>query len=317
MSVASQPPIELLIDMETLLTITYVLVDDWYQVAGPQLLRGKVGKKPIFSDSEVLTLMLAMDILSYESERRFYRYLRANYRYLFPKMVDRSQFNRRARGLQRVMEELRRHWLQKLGATDVTQFLLDTKPVPVLGYTRGKRASDFAGYAAYGFCASRNLKYYGFKLVLLTTLDGLPVAYELVAANTDERVAAEEVLDYVWNSDIFGDKGFISEDWQREQLERHGNHIWTVKRRHQTTQNPPEFDRQLNRMRERIEGAFNELQNVGRNLERLLAKTRQGLGARITAKMANHTLKVLLRRDYNIDIVTFSYLTPEPSPFPM
>jgi len=82
--------------------------------------------------------------------------------------------------------------------------------------------------------------------------------------------------------------------WRREQLERHGNHIWTVKRRHQTTQNPPEFDRQLNRMRERMEGAFNELQNVGRNLERLLAK---------------HMLKVLLRRDYNIDIVTFSDLT--------
>ena len=38
---------------------------------------------------------------------------------------------------------------------------------------------------------------------MITTLDGIPIAYELVPANTDERVAANEVLDSVNNCDIY------------------------------------------------------------------------------------------------------------------
>lgn len=40
-----------------ILTIVFVLVDDWYQEEGSKYLRGKPGKKPKFSDSEVMTLM--------------------------------------------------------------------------------------------------------------------------------------------------------------------------------------------------------------------------------------------------------------------
>jgi hypothetical protein len=52
------------IDLESLLTIIYVLVDDWYQAKGQALLHGKPGIKPTFSDSEMLTLMLAQDFIS-------------------------------------------------------------------------------------------------------------------------------------------------------------------------------------------------------------------------------------------------------------
>ena len=201
-SSAEAPQAELMIDMETLLTVIFVLVDDWYLAEGMRYLRGKRGAKPTFSDSEMLTLMLAMDILSYESERRFYKFVKANYHALFPQLIDRSQFNRRARNLRWLVEKLRQHWLAQLGATLATELLLDTKPVPVLSYKRGKSHSDFAGIAGYGVCASRNLKYYGFKLVILTTMDGMPVVYELVPANSDERAAAEEVLDYVWGCDF-------------------------------------------------------------------------------------------------------------------
>ena len=137
-----------------------------------------------------------------------------------------------------LVEELRKHWAGLLNVTLATQFLLDTKPVPVVGYKRSKRHSDFAGSAAYGHCASRNMNYFGYKLVMVTTLEGVPVAYELVPANTDERVAADTVLENFWQSDIFADKGFIGEDWQTEQFDSQGNRIWTPKRANQLIQNP-------------------------------------------------------------------------------
>lgn len=39
------------IDIETISTIIYVLIDDWYQSKGRELLKGKVRHRPIFSDS--------------------------------------------------------------------------------------------------------------------------------------------------------------------------------------------------------------------------------------------------------------------------
>jgi len=294
------------IDLPTLLTIMYVLVDDWYKAEGHLLLKGKPGTKPVFSDSEVITLMLAMDFIPFPSETQFLGFIRANHLDMFPKLLVQSQFNRRARGLRLLVEELRRSWLTELGVLCETQFLFDTKPVPVMGYKRSKRYSDFAGSAAYGYCASRNLHYFGYKLVTVTTLSGLPVVYELVPANLDEREAAEAVLFHLFHCDLFGDKGFIGEDWQALIRDLTGNRIWTVKRANQHDQNPSAFDALLNSIRERIEGTFNEIQNTGRNLERLLAKTIVGLCTRVIAKMTSHLLKLLLRRDFGIDVQTFT-----------
>lgn len=220
------------VDVETLLTIILVMVDDWYQQSGARLLKGKRGAKPRFSDSEVITLLLAMDYFPFPGETQFLGFIRANYGALFPHLVDQSQFNRRARALRLLVEELRKHWALMLGVALQTQFLLDTKPVPVVGYKRNKRHSDFVGSAAYGVCVSRKLKYFGYKLVMLSTLDGIPVAYELVPANTDERVAAETVLPFIWNSDVFCDKGFIGHAWQQGQRDCRSNRIWTPKKGH-------------------------------------------------------------------------------------
>ncbi len=202
------------INMVDVLTIIYVMVDDWYQMRGQQLMPGKVGAKPVFSDSERLTFMVVQDVMPYGGETQYVAYIRANHQREFPQVVDQSQYNRRARGLWRVLEALREAWVRELGAWTDKQLVLDTKPVPVVGYTRRKRHRDFAGYASYGYCAAHHLHYFGFKLVALTTLDGLPVVYELVPANTDERLAAECVVCRVRDCDIFADKGFIGEAWQ-------------------------------------------------------------------------------------------------------
>jgi hypothetical protein len=68
------------------LTILYVLVDGWYQAHGQELLKGKAGKKLTFSDSEMISLMIAQDFISYPSETQFMEFIRANYLALFPKL---------------------------------------------------------------------------------------------------------------------------------------------------------------------------------------------------------------------------------------
>lgn len=43
-----------------------LLIDDRYKLNALHLLKGKVGAKPVFSDSEVITLMLAQDFLCFD-----------------------------------------------------------------------------------------------------------------------------------------------------------------------------------------------------------------------------------------------------------
>ena len=107
------------------------------------------------------------------------------------------------------------------------------------------------------------------------------------------------------NADIIGDKGFPGVEWQEQIKEQTGNTIHTPKRKNQKKQHPKGFQRLLNRVRERIEGVFHELQNTGRNIERLLAKTVHGLATRVISKVTAHLFRHILRVRYHIDVQTF------------
>lgn len=296
------------ISIEDMFLIVLVIVDDWYQRQGAALLGRTVGQKPHFSDSEMLTLMLVIDFFEFTSERRYLAFVRANYRKLFPKLLDQSQFNRRARSLRGLLNELRKELAAQLGVYLERHFLLDTTPVPVVGYRRDKSHSHFRGSADYGRCAARRLKYFGYKLVMLTPLNGTPYSFELVPANTDERDAADEILDTLpWGSYAWSDKGFIGEDWQADWQAR-GIFVWTAKRDNQKKQNPPAFDHLLNQVRERIERAYDLLKEGGRSVEKTLAITVEGRASRIIAKISSVTLRLFLRKFFGIDVLTYTVI---------
>ena len=99
------------ITISDIFTIIFVMVYDWYQAQGAKLLKGKPGAKPEFTDSEINTLILAQELIPFPSEPQYIGFIRANYLELFPRLVDRSQYNRRARSLHLLMEELRLFWI--------------------------------------------------------------------------------------------------------------------------------------------------------------------------------------------------------------
>ena len=178
--------------------------------------------------------------------------------------------------------------------------------MPVVGYRRDKTHSAFYGSAAYGYCAARRLKYCGYQLVLLTTLDGIPSAFELVPAKTDERVAADEILGTLGAGvAVCSDKGFMGEDWQAE-WHRQGVRLWSAKRENQHQQNPPAFDHWLNSVRERIETTYDQLTEGGRSVEHTLAQTVDGVCTRVATKIAGLTMRRFLKKFLGIDVLTYT-----------
>jgi len=297
------------IDTETLITVIYFIVDNWYLTEGYKYLIDKSGRKPEFTDSEMITLIILKEFLQFKSERKFLGFMHGNYSEMFPDLVDQSQFNRRSRALRLVLDKLRSHFADSLGAQLASLYVLDTEPVPVVGYKRSKVKSDFLGSAEYGYCVSKNLHYWGYKLVMLVTADGIPVAFELVPANTDERDAAEEVLPAANPGSIaLGDKGFIDEERQESWKKSYGVSVYTFKRKNQHKQNPPVVDQLLKENREQIETTFSSIDRV-EGLENQGAKTVLGLVARTIAKITAFILRRYLLRFHGIDILTFQTVT--------
>jgi len=261
--------------------------------------------KTVYQNSEAMMLMLVHEDIPYPSESQYLGFIRANDLAMFPKLLDQNQYNRRPRVLRGLVGAFRRYWLVVKGWQLESQFLWDTKPVPVMGYKRHKRHSDFAGSAGYGRCAARKLKYFGYKLVAVATLSGIPMVSDLVPANTDERAAAKTVLDDLSFCDFFGKRGFLGLAWQTKVFEQTNDLVWTPRRTNQPYQNDRRLDRWLTALVNALKAFFHEVQNTGSNIARLLAKPVEGLCTRIAAKMTSHLLCHLLLVDFSINVQTF------------
>ena len=104
-------------------------------------------------------------------------------------------------------------------------FIIDTKPLPLLERQRANRSilvkifRNWRINPSYGYCASRNLKYFGFKLVALWN-NGSIVCYTLVSANISEQQCLMELFrrHNLCNINIFGDKGFILNQDDKKEL---------------------------------------------------------------------------------------------------
>ena len=82
-----------MVDVDTFITILYVMVDDFCQ-SYPFTQTHHPGPQATLSCSEVVTLALFGQWAQFGSERAFYRYAELHLRAAFPALPDRSQFNR-------------------------------------------------------------------------------------------------------------------------------------------------------------------------------------------------------------------------------
>ncbi|MBI1259620.1 MAG: hypothetical protein GC204_19300 [Chloroflexi bacterium] len=118
-------------DLDTLLTTVYVLVDDWYKQAsvGEKTAMGNPGQ---LSDSEVLTLGLVAQWrvgVPWRSERGMVRYMLRQGRAWFPKMLQVSGYNYRFRQLWHWFVRLQQALAEQLGTPQDIYETVDSVPL--------------------------------------------------------------------------------------------------------------------------------------------------------------------------------------------
>jgi hypothetical protein len=203
-------------DLDTLLVALYVLADDLLpKRSGP-------GRKPRISDCEVIALAVAQVFLDCPSERRFLRLAHGRLGHWFPYLPKQAGYNKRVRALAPQV-----CLLINLVARNSPSFcdrlrLLDSTPVPCGQSRETVKRSDLAGHAAYGYCAAHSRYFWGFRLYLLCSPDGMPHGFCLAPANEPEREVAAALLDRMHANGslqgfevIIGDKGFAGEEFEQ------------------------------------------------------------------------------------------------------
>jgi hypothetical protein len=197
-------------DLDTLLIALYVLADEVL----PR--RPRARRRPRITDAELVCLAVAQILLDIPSERHFLRFAIIRLSHLFPYLPKQPGYNKRMRVLAPQIVRLLNavafaspSWYDKIR-------LLDSTPVACGASRETVKRSNFAGYAAYGYCASHSRYFWGFRLYLLCASDGMPIAFELAAANASEREVAAEMLGRVELDGyaVIADKGFAGAEFE-------------------------------------------------------------------------------------------------------
>jgi hypothetical protein len=271
-------------ELNTLLTTLYVFLDDLVLPRLGLSRAGRPGRKPVLSDAELLCLVVAQHLLQFDSETRWIRYAKTHLTGMFPTLPRQPGYNKRVRAagtlISAVITELARDtpsWHELLR-------LVDSTPVPTGMSRETVKRSDLAGHAGYGYCASHSRYFWGFRLYLISTPEGMPVIWALANPKIGEREVTQAMLEHDHHlirrgQVILGDKGFAGRDFEAFITDQLGATLIRPDRKDEK----PRFGR-FGGIRQWIESVFDTLKGQ-LGLERHGGRTLAGVYARVGAKL--------------------------------
>jgi hypothetical protein len=297
---------------EAILTGTFVMIDDECQALSAQFFPKRKyapSKQPLFHDSEVITVALFGEMVFAGDEDKTLHFIRQYHLDMFPKLLDNSRFNRRRHELAGMMEaircRLRDKWRAQhpLSEEEATLRLVDSAPIPICTYTRGRRCQSVPiewRDEWFGVCTSKKSKFFGARCHLTSTLDQMVDTWLLAPGSYEDRKPLIALLEARQGLGLITDKGYLSEELD-ERLWDVGEHLLlALRRKNQKEQWPAGIQKIIGRLRHGIETAFSVLTTVF-TFESPRSRSLSGLITRITTKILAHTLSFFLAE----------FLTPE------
>lgn len=257
--------------------------------------RVKCGPKPQYPDSFIISLIIIKNLLGMNSESSFLRHLRNNYQTTFTRLPEQSWFNRKSKRLQPVCIVLQQELV--LGHLQDRVRIVDSTPIPVVKLYRGGYTPCFKRglETNFGYCASKKEYYYGVKLSLFITIDGVITNLGIHPANRHDLVVAKDVLNKMDTQNLWlvGDKGYYDGEL-RASLHAVGGHL-SVPDKARHTKFATSEDKRLLAKRSLVE-TVNEQLKAHMKIHETLAQSYAGLVSRIWGAVLAFTFAQYLNR---------------------
>ncbi|BAC18631.1 IS982-like element ISCef3 family transposase [Corynebacterium efficiens] len=271
--------------LNTLLTTLYVTLVDRVLPDLDYDRTHRPGRRPALDDAELLCLAVAQHLLhGSSSESRWVRYARAHLTGMFPAMPQQSGYNKRIRAAGPLISAVITALAKDTASWHEILRLLDSTPVPCGTSRETVKRSDLVGHAGYGYCASHSRFFWGFRLYLVCTPDGMPVIWGLANPKIGERETTQVLLDHDCHlvrdgQVILADKGFAGKEFEAFVTDELGAHLVRPDRKDEK----PRFGA-LGGIRQWVESVFDTLKGQ-LGLEQHGGRTVEGVYARVAAKL--------------------------------
>ena len=271
-------------ELDTLLTALYVDLEDRVLPSLGWSRTHRRGRRPALGDAELLCLAVAQQLLGVASERHWIRYARVNLAGMFPHLPEQSGYGKRLRAagplIAAVITELAR---DTAGWHDLLR-LVDSTPLPCAASRETVKRSDLAGHAGYGYCASHSRYFWGFRLYLICTAEGMPIIWGLASPKIGERDVVAALLAHDQHliragQVLLGDKNFTGRQFEATLHEDFGVYLIRPDRKDEPTRHGS-----LARCRQWIEAVFDTLKGQ-LTLEAHGGRTLAGVYARVAARL--------------------------------
>ena len=217
--------------------------------------------KPKMNDCSIIALSIYAESIGIDSENYLWSKIRKDHKKDFPQLVDRSNFNKRRRRLHLFIHEVTRFISGELNKSEDV-FLMDSIPVPIGKIAREKRCKFgndfFETNPDKGYSAISKQYYYGYKLHLVTSANGIFHSMDLTKASVhDVNVLKEIKYGKMSNATLIGDKGYISKEVKIDLFESCNIKLETPGRANQKDQE--HWHPVFRKCRKRIETLFSQL----------------------------------------------------------
>jgi hypothetical protein len=169
-------------------------------------------------------------------------------------------------------------------------WLVDSLPIDACQFARATFCRRFGGQADYGYCHLRKRTFYGFRLHLRVSRDGVILSYQLAPARASEKAVLPE-LGLPTGSVGIGDRNYWSPPF-REKVAAGGVTL-LAPYYHKSKDPDPKGSRRLSAIRSRIETSNGQLaERYG--IKRTWAKDLWHLCHRVIRKILSHTTLALI-----------------------
>jgi Transposase DDE domain len=188
-------------------------VDDELKAAGGPPRRP--GPRPRLADSEVITIEVVGEFWGLDADRDLFRHFRAYHTAEFPALarISRTTFARQAANLWRVKHLLQSRLADWLSGDD-PRWLVASLPIDACQFARATFCRRFAGEADYGYDHLRKRTYYGFRLHLRTSREGVIESFLVTSARPADATVTP-ALGPPPGSVGIGDRGYYNPEMRR------------------------------------------------------------------------------------------------------
>lgn len=270
-----------MVSIKEQLVIVYVMAADYLE-KHPALAQWRESNNgnPKFTDAEVLTLAMMQNYFRTPTLSRTFVLVRANDPQAFPRCCSYKQWMARLKRLTPQLGGLLGDVAQA-NANHLPFYFLDAEPIPMCHPVRHGRVLLLREAGAY-FGKSSKGWFFGFKLHLLVTTDGLIVNAILTPGNWNDRDAAVALLEKVAVGSVcLADRGYRSDPLQTDIWDTDG--IVLVTR----ADAGPDHQTVLCSLRERVETTFSQL--WARFATHVYSRSWEGLWNSLLLKMLDHS----------------------------